>query len=29
MTADNIIGGVIAAALIGYMLVALLFPERF
>lgn len=29
MTAENVIGGVIAAVLIGYLLVALLYPERF
>jgi K+-transporting ATPase KdpF subunit len=29
VTADNIVGGVIAVALIVYLLVALLFPERF
>lgn len=29
MSADDVVGGVIALALTAYMLVALLFPERF
>ena len=29
MTADDAIGGVLALLLIGYVLTALLFPERF
>lgn len=29
MTGDNIFGGVVAVLLVGYMLVTLLFPERF
>ncbi|SEC29383.1 K+-transporting ATPase, KdpF subunit [Streptomyces sp. 2131.1] len=29
MTADNVAGLVVAAALLGYLLLALLFPERF
>ena len=29
MTADNIVALILALALIGYLLAALLFPERF
>ena len=29
MSADNIIAMVIAVAIVGYLVVALLFPERF
>ncbi len=29
MTADNIVALILAVALIGYLLAALLFPERF
>ncbi|THA35451.1 K(+)-transporting ATPase subunit F [Streptomyces sp. A1277] len=29
MTADNAAGLVVAAALLGYLVLALLFPERF
>lgn len=29
MTAENIVGLVVAVALLGYLLLALLFPERF
>lgn len=29
MSADNLVGLVVAALLVGYLLVALLFPERF
>jgi K+-transporting ATPase KdpF subunit len=29
VTTDNVIGGLVAIALIGYLLAALLFPERF
>ncbi|MCG7523337.1 K(+)-transporting ATPase subunit F [Streptomyces sp. OfavH-34-F] len=29
MTADNVAGLVVAAALLGYLVLALLFPERF
>ena len=29
MTADNAIGLVIAAAIVGYLVFALVFPERF
>lgn len=29
MTADDAVGGVLAVLLIGYVLFALLFPERF
>ncbi|MEY9848806.1 K(+)-transporting ATPase subunit F [Streptacidiphilus sp. MAP5-3] len=29
MTADNIVGLVVAFALVGYLVVALLLPERF
>lgn len=29
MTTDNIIGLVLAVALVGYLVAALLFPERF
>ncbi|MFI9220896.1 K(+)-transporting ATPase subunit F [Streptomyces werraensis] len=29
MTAENVIGLVVAVALLGYLVVALLFPERF
>ncbi|MYV57385.1 K(+)-transporting ATPase subunit F [Streptomyces sp. SID3212] len=29
MTAENIAGLVVAAALLGYLVLALLFPERF
>ncbi|WP_426571519.1 K(+)-transporting ATPase subunit F [Aquihabitans sp. McL0605] len=29
MTADNVIGLVLAVAIIGYLVVALIFPERF
>ena len=29
MTVENIIGLVLAVALVGYLVVALLFPERF
>lgn len=29
MTADNAVGAVIALLLVGYVLAALLFPERF
>ncbi|RPK80067.1 MULTISPECIES: K(+)-transporting ATPase subunit F [Streptomyces] len=29
MTAENIIGLIVAAALLGYLVLALLYPERF
>ncbi|MFE4049399.1 K(+)-transporting ATPase subunit F [Streptomyces sp. YIM B13518] len=29
MTAENIIGLVVAVSLLGYLLLALIFPERF
>ncbi|MCX4457992.1 K(+)-transporting ATPase subunit F [Streptomyces sp. NBC_01340] len=29
MTAENIVGLVVAVALLGYLIVALVFPERF
>ena len=29
MSADNIVGLVLAVAIIGYLVVALVFPERF
>ncbi|MFG2024124.1 K(+)-transporting ATPase subunit F [Streptomyces sp. NPDC048825] len=29
MTAENTVGLVVAAALLGYLLLALIFPERF
>jgi K+-transporting ATPase KdpF subunit len=29
MTVDNIVGLVLAVAIIGYLVVALVFPERF
>ena len=29
MTVENIVGIVVAAALVGYLVLALLFPERF
>ncbi|MEW1891904.1 K(+)-transporting ATPase subunit F [Streptomyces sp. NPDC048567] len=29
MSADNVAGLVVAAALLGYLVLALLFPERF
>ncbi|MDJ0341539.1 K(+)-transporting ATPase subunit F [Streptomyces sp. H10-C2] len=29
MSAENIVGLVVAVALLGYLVVALLFPERF
>ncbi|MEU4147434.1 K(+)-transporting ATPase subunit F [Streptomyces parvulus] len=29
MTAENIVGLVVAVALLGYLVVALVFPERF
>ncbi|MCX5098204.1 MULTISPECIES: K(+)-transporting ATPase subunit F [unclassified Streptomyces] len=29
MTAENIVGLVVAVALLGYLLLALLYPERF
>ncbi|MGY5005143.1 K(+)-transporting ATPase subunit F [Streptomyces griseus] len=29
MTAENIVGLVVAVSLIGYLVLALLFPERF
>ncbi|MFH8366585.1 K(+)-transporting ATPase subunit F [Streptomyces sp. NPDC018031] len=29
MTAENIVGLVVAAALLGYLILALVFPERF
>ncbi|ALM38447.1 ATPase [Streptomyces sp. FR-008] len=29
MTVENIVGLVVAAALVGYLVLALLFPERF
>ena len=29
MSADNVIGLVLAVAIIGYLVVALIFPERF
>ncbi|MCW8096635.1 K(+)-transporting ATPase subunit F [Streptomyces tauricus] len=29
MTADNIIGLIVAVALLGYLVLALVFPERF
>ncbi|WP_329561440.1 K(+)-transporting ATPase subunit F [Kitasatospora sp. NBC_01266] len=29
MTADNIVGLIVAAALVGYLLLALIHPERF
>ncbi|MFI0717780.1 K(+)-transporting ATPase subunit F [Streptomyces sp. NPDC021224] len=29
MSADNIIGLVVAAALLGYLVLALVFPEKF
>ncbi|MFE4972668.1 K(+)-transporting ATPase subunit F [Kitasatospora sp. NPDC056651] len=29
MTADNVLGLVVAAVLVGYLVLALVFPERF
>ncbi|MBE4737507.1 MULTISPECIES: K(+)-transporting ATPase subunit F [Streptomyces] len=29
MTAENVVGLVVAVALLGYLVLALLFPERF
>lgn len=29
VTADNVLGLVVAAALVGYLVLALVFPERF
>ncbi|WP_181787808.1 K(+)-transporting ATPase subunit F [Streptomyces phytophilus] len=29
MTADNVVGLIVAVALLGYLVLALLFPERF
>ncbi|MET7897534.1 K(+)-transporting ATPase subunit F [Streptomyces mirabilis] len=29
MTAENVVGLVVAVALLGYLVVALVFPERF
>ncbi|WP_037837882.1 K(+)-transporting ATPase subunit F [Streptomyces sp. NRRL S-337] len=29
MTADNLIGLIVAVALLGYLVLALVFPERF
>ncbi|WP_405907249.1 MULTISPECIES: K(+)-transporting ATPase subunit F [unclassified Streptomyces] len=29
MTAENIVGLIVAVALLGYLIVALVFPERF
>ena len=29
MSAENVVGLLVAAALLGYLVVALLFPERF
>ena len=29
MSADNVIGLVLAVAIVGYLVVALIFPERF
>lgn len=29
MTAENIVGLIVAVALLGYLLLALIFPERF
>ncbi|KOG90419.1 MULTISPECIES: K(+)-transporting ATPase subunit F [Streptomyces] len=29
MTAENIVGLVVAVALLGYLVIALVFPERF
>ncbi|MET8560594.1 K(+)-transporting ATPase subunit F [Streptomyces flaveolus] len=29
MTAENVVGLVVAAALLGYLVLALIFPERF
>ncbi|MEU0834519.1 MULTISPECIES: K(+)-transporting ATPase subunit F [unclassified Streptomyces] len=29
MTAENIVGLIVAAALLGYLVLALLYPERF
>ncbi|MFF1924760.1 K(+)-transporting ATPase subunit F [Streptomyces sp. NPDC058221] len=29
MTAENVVGLVVAAALLGYLVLALLYPERF
>ncbi|WP_416982221.1 K(+)-transporting ATPase subunit F [Streptomyces sp. T028] len=29
MTAENVVGLVVAVALLGYLLLALIFPERF
>lgn len=29
MSVDDVVGGVLALLLVGYVLVALLFPERF
>ncbi|MET7732068.1 K(+)-transporting ATPase subunit F [Streptomyces sp. NPDC005402] len=29
MTAENIVGAVVAVALLGYLVLALIFPERF
>ncbi|MBQ1100658.1 K(+)-transporting ATPase subunit F [Streptomyces sp. b94] len=29
MTADNIVGLLVAVALLGYLVLALIFPERF
>ncbi|MEO3766171.1 K(+)-transporting ATPase subunit F [Streptomyces sp. B8F3] len=29
MTADNVVGLIVAVALLGYLILALVFPERF
>ncbi|WP_434597632.1 K(+)-transporting ATPase subunit F [Streptomyces sp. A5-4] len=29
MTAENIVGLIVAAALVGYLILALVYPERF
>ncbi|AQW49221.1 K(+)-transporting ATPase subunit F (plasmid) [Streptomyces sp. 4503] len=29
MSADNLVGLIVAAALLGYLVLALIFPERF
>ncbi|WP_328498188.1 K(+)-transporting ATPase subunit F [Streptomyces sp. NBC_00414] len=29
MTAENVVGLIVAVALLGYLIVALVFPERF
>ncbi|AUH42046.1 MULTISPECIES: K(+)-transporting ATPase subunit F [Streptomyces] len=29
MTADNVVGLIVAVALLGYLVLALVFPERF